>query len=285
MRVSVCVGHYAKTPYCIPGLETEVRCMEELCHCMRENAFLLDLSIMEDRLLDWIEEECGLRELAEALHPLVHRQGSLSMFVMTILRYVGWADEEALQETERSIRQGAGLSGIEKRKSQIDHLVEKKRYKAALKGYDELLEDCGEADGGTGPAQVFLAGIWHNKGVAYAGQMLYDRAAECFEKAFGLDGSESECIACLAARRMQLSEEDYVAYAGGRAEWYRHTLELERLYEEAVEAWEGQPDYLRLSSRRELRRGDRRRFYEDKDRLTSALKESYRMEEKRSRGM
>ena len=28
---------------------------------------------MEDGLLGWIERECGLRELAKALHPLVHR--------------------------------------------------------------------------------------------------------------------------------------------------------------------------------------------------------------------
>ena len=55
MRVSVCVGNYAKTPYCIPGLEIEVYCMEELCYCMKENAFLLDLSVMNDQLLVWIE--------------------------------------------------------------------------------------------------------------------------------------------------------------------------------------------------------------------------------------
>lgn len=76
MRVSVCVGSYAKMPYRIPGLGTDVYSMEELCYCLKENAFLLDLSLMEDGLLDWVEKECGLRELAKALHPLVHRQGS-----------------------------------------------------------------------------------------------------------------------------------------------------------------------------------------------------------------
>ena len=33
MRVSVCVGDYAKKPYCVPGLEVNVFCLEELCCC------------------------------------------------------------------------------------------------------------------------------------------------------------------------------------------------------------------------------------------------------------
>ena len=45
MRVSVCVGSYAKMPYRIPGLGTDVYSMEELCYCLKENAFLLDLSV------------------------------------------------------------------------------------------------------------------------------------------------------------------------------------------------------------------------------------------------
>ena len=55
MRVSVCVGDYAAVPYCIPGLELNVFSMEELCYCIKENAFLLDFSLMNDELIDWIE--------------------------------------------------------------------------------------------------------------------------------------------------------------------------------------------------------------------------------------
>ena len=46
MRVSVCVGEYAKTPYCVPELGINVFSMEELCYCMKENVFLLDFSII-----------------------------------------------------------------------------------------------------------------------------------------------------------------------------------------------------------------------------------------------
>lgn len=290
MRVSVCVGNYAKTPYCVPGLEMNVYSMEELCHCMKENAFFLDTALMEDGLLGWIERECGLRELAKALHPLVHRQGSLSAFVLAILRYVGFYDEAVLQETESLLRQGAGLTGLEKRKSQLDYLVKKKRFRQALRGYDELLRCLEEAQGteaGTGKASVekggsakkeFLAKIWHNKGVAYAGLMLYKKAAECFRLALEWDGGEEYLLDYLAAKRMELSEEAYVAFTSEHGEWYPGTLELEKKLERVMGEWEQQPDYLRLCNRKDIKSRDRRRFYEDNRRLTQALKESYRME-------
>ena len=282
MRVSVCVGNYAKTPYCVPGIGTNVFSMEELCFCMKENAFLLDLSLLDDGLLDWVEKECGLRDLAKALYPMVHRQGSLSAFVLAILRYVGFYDEAVLQETESLLKQGAGLTGLEKRKSQIDYLVRKKKYRQALQGYEELLQKLEKEHGSEAPdsgspgENEFLAKIWHNKGVAYAGLMLYGEAAECFRQAYERNGSEEYCVDYLAAKRMELSEESYVAFAAEHGEWHLSALEVEKKLERAVGEWEQQPDYLRLYNRRELRSWDRRKFYEDNERLTQALKDAYR---------
>lgn len=189
MRISVSVGEYAKTPYYVPGIERNVYCMEELCYCIKEDAFLLDLTFLNDDLLDWIEGECGLKELAKALFPLVHKQGSLSSFAVTILQYVGLYDSDTIKQTEQVLKQAAGLSAIERRKTQIDHMVRKKMYLMALNGYDALLQKWQEQDaqGAPLPAVSCLAAIWHNKGVAYAGMMRYDRAAECFLKACELE--------------------------------------------------------------------------------------------------
>ena len=278
MRVSVCVGNYAKEPYRIPGLEMNVFSMEELCYCIKENAFLLDLSLLDDGLLDWIERECGLGELADRLHPLVHRRGQLSEFAAAILRYVGFYGEEAIQETEQALKKGASLSGIEKRKNQVDYLVRKKKYRSALRGYDELLQNWQEEEAGgmSKPAPDFQAEIWHNKGVAYAGLMLYESAAECFRQAYGLSGDEAYCVDYLAAKRMQLSEKAYVDFAAGCTEWYPQTLELEKKYREAAEEWEKHPDYLQLYNRRELKSRDRQKYNEENERLVQALKDSYR---------
>lgn len=279
MRVSVCVGSYAKTPYCIPGLGMSVYCMEELCYCLKENAFLLDLSLMNDGLLKWMAEECGRRELARALHPLVHRKGSLSAFVVAILNDTGFYDGEAVAETEQALKQGAGLSRIEKRKSQVDYLVKKKKYAAALREYDRLLENWRqqEKEGEPLPAVNCLAAILHNKGVAYAGLMLYGKAADCFLEAWRTDGDGSCYRDYLAAKRMELPEEAYVAFVSEHTERYNDTLALEKEIDALNAQWEQQPEYLQLFNRREAKeRGGLQKYYEESGRLVQTLKENYR---------
>lgn len=279
MRISVCVGNYAETPYCIPGLEIDVHCMEELCYCIKENAFLLDLSLLDDGLISWIECQCGLPELAKALHPLVHRQGSLSGFAVMILEYVGFYDRDVIREVEQVLKQGAGLSSIEKRKSQVDYLVRKKKYAEALYGYDQLIKKWEEqkAEEAVMPAVSCLAAILHNKGIAYAGLMYYDMAAKFFRLAYEKDNRDEYYIDYLAAKRMMLSESEYVVFAAEQPENYRFTLELEKKMERLSEEWEQQPEYLRLYNRRELRAGgDGKKYYEENERLTQLLKSGYR---------
>lgn len=279
MRISVCVGNYGTTPYCVPGLEINVYCMEELCYVLKENAFLLDLSLMNDELLDWIRGECGLKELAGALYPLVHRQGSLSAFAVAILRFVGLYDESTIAEVEQVLKRGAGLSSIEKKKCQIDYLVRKKKYNAAIRGYDSLIEKWQEQsmEGEILPASECLALIWHNKGVAFAGLMTYAKAADCFLKAYETENRKDFYRDYLAAKRMEMTENEYVSFAAGNAEGYELALELEKDMERLTDEWEQQPEYLRLYGLSELKSGDRRqKYYEESERLSQALKDSYR---------
>lgn len=278
MKASLCVGEYCETAYNIEGLEIRVYCMEELCYCLKENAFLLDMSIMNDKLVDWIGEECRVRELAKQLYPMVHKQGSLSAFVLTILQYVGIYGEEELQAVAQVLKQGSGLSNLEKRKSQIDYMVEKRKYAAAIRGYDMLLETWSdlEREGRELPAGKVRAAILHNKGVALTGLMLYDKAAEYFREAWQADPDRSHLDAYLAAKRMELSEDAYVAFAARNPEFYTESLELEKSMEQFGREWEQQPEFRQLKLRREWRANDRQKYDVENERLITALKNSYR---------
>lgn len=276
--VSVCVGNYAKTPYCVPGLEINVYCMEELCYCLKENAFLLDLSLLDEALLGWLEKECGVKELAKALSAMIYRKGSLSGFVVMILEYVGFYDAETVREVEQILKKGAGLSGIEKRKSQIDHMVKQKRYAAAIHAYHLLIEKWeSPTEGEDMPAADCFAAILHNEGVAYAGLMNYHMAAELFLSAYEKDQKDDYYVDFLAAKRMLLAESEYVSFAAEHTEGYRHTLMLEKKMERFTQEWEQQPEYLRLYHRRDWRAGgEKQRYYEENESLTQALKDHYR---------
>lgn len=278
MRVSMCVGQYALTPYYIAGLELPVYSMEELCVCLQENAFLLDGSLMRDELVEWIDRECGLRELAGELYSLIHKKGSLSAFVTMIMEYVGFHDRSVIREVEQVLKQGAGLTAIEKRKSQIDYLVQKKKYGAAIRGYDGLLAKWTELEreGRELPAGRVRASILHNKAVALTGLMLYGYSADFFLEAYKADGDAVHYQAYLAARRMELDERAYIAFVADRTEDCEQSLELEQRLERIKAEWMQQPEYWKLQDRKEWRGSDRQRYYDDNDALTQALKNSYR---------
>ena len=280
MRASVCVGRYATTPYCISGLDIPVFCMEELCHCIKENAFLLDVSFMNDALIEWIDRECGLRDLAKALHPMVHKQGSLSAFVIMIMEYTGFFSMEKIAEVGQVLKQGAGLSSIEKRKSQIDYALKRKKYVVAIRGYDSLLEkwqEKGKEEDEDLPAADVKAIILHNKGVAYTGLMLYEKAAEIFLEAYKTQEKEEYMMAYLAAKRMCLSEEEYIAFAAEIPGKFELSLALEKKLEELKASWRQQAQYQQLQQRILWREGSEvQKYYEESENLTQALKAGYR---------
>ena len=278
MKASLCVGEYCENAYNVEGLDIRVYSMEELCYCLKENAFLLDLSIMNDKLVDWIGEECKVWELAKQLYPMVHKQGSLSVFVVTILQYVGMYDPEEILQVEQVLKQGAGLSNLEKRKSQIDYMVEKRKYAAAIRGYDMLLETWNhlEQEGKELPAGKVRAAILHNKGVALTGLMFYDKAAYYFNEAWKTDPDREHLDAYLAAKRMELTEDTYVAFAAQNPENYTESLELEKRIEQFEREWEQQPEYRQLRLRGDWRVNDRVKYDAENERLTQALKNSYR---------
>lgn len=279
MRISVCVGNYTETPYEIESIGLAVYCAEELCFALKENAFLLDEAIMNDVLVDWLADECGLGELAHELYPLVHKKGSLSLFVTMILEYVGFYSTETIQAVEAVLKKGARLSTIEKRKSQIDYLVQKKKYVAALRGYDLLLEQWNqwESEGRELPQSTVRADILHNKGVALAKLMLYDQAAECFLQANEMKPGQQYFLAYLAAKRMELTEEEYISFVAELSGTYESTLKLEKTMEQLKTEFEKQPEYLYLEQRRQQRGGnEKQKYYSDNESLLQALKESYR---------
>ena len=277
MSARMCVGNYTACAYHFEGLNLNVYCMEELCYCLKENAFLLDVDLMSDRLVDWIDRECGLRELAKELYPMVHRKGSLSTFVGSILGYVGFYEECVIRSVEQILKKGAGLDGMEKRKVRIDHLIEQKKYGAALAEYDGLLAYWEEAKGrGEHPSETMKSAILHNKGLAFAGLMQYREASECFERAYRADGSKESLKCMLAAKRMEMTEKEYVSYASGLTGASELVMELEQELKEYRQLWEDETDSLRWKQRETLREEAPELYEEESDRLLDAMKEAYR---------
>lgn len=278
MRVSMCVGNYAKTPYCIAVLDMRVHCLEELCYCLCENAFLLDLSLLDEKLVDWIGEDCGVGELAAELYPMVRKQGSLSAFVILILEYVGLYDAGTIRKIEQVLKDGSGLSILEKRKNQVDYLVRKAKYPAAIRRYNELLETWKEesAPNGDSPMEKVKAAILHNKGVALAGMLEYEAAANCFMAAWESDARAEYYYSYLAAKRAQLSEGEYLALVASVAGSYEPSLQLEKEMERLLESFKKTEAGRKIALLKKWRYDNRQNYYDELDKIARMMKAGYR---------
>ncbi|MBQ7359116.1 MAG: hypothetical protein IJW63_03355 [Lachnospiraceae bacterium] len=270
-RVLLLCGHDATTPYRFQNPDIYVYCVEELCFVLKQNAFLLDADIMNKTLVSWLDQECGLHDLANELYPMIHKKGTVSAFVLTILEYVGIYDEEELREVEELLKQGANLSAYEKYKTRVDRMVASGRYANAIEEYDKLLETLPDME------TEIRAKVLHNKAVALANLFLFDKSAKFFKESFDMYPLPETLVEYLASMRMLLSEDDYLAFVAGIPEAYEESLELEHKVEELALGWEQHIERQRLNQMQEWKQsGERSKYYQEADRVLQALKHSYR---------
>ncbi|MBQ9121996.1 MAG: hypothetical protein IJY10_00715 [Lachnospiraceae bacterium] len=270
-RVLLLCGHDATTPYRFYNPEVDVYCVEELCYVLKQNAFLLDAEIMNKTLVQWLDQECGLSELANTLYPMIHKKGTVSAFVLTILEYVGIYAQEELKEVEELLRQGANLSAYEKYKTRVDRMVSSGRFADAIEEYDKLLTTLPDME------LEIRAKVIHNKAVALANLFLFDKAAMFFKESFDMYPLPETLIEYLASMRMLLGEDDYLSHVADMPEAYEESLELERRVDALCINWEAEIERQRLLQMKEWKQsGDRAKYYQEADRILQALKHSYR---------
>lgn len=270
-RVLLCVGNYAKNAYYIDAFCQGVYCLEELCYCLKEYTYLVDGSIMDKGLADWIREECGCPDLAGELHEFIKRGASLTVFVMTVLEYTGYLDSGEAQMVERLLKNNSNLTEEERSKSHADFLLENGKYEKAAAEYKALAGRTREEN----PA--LCAKALHNLGVVYARQFLYEQAAKMFDEAYRIGREGISRLHYLAAMRMYLQEQDYILlFADSKAD-YPLSMELEKELEQIHREWEEAGERRFLESVREKKRtGKSAEYYEAAEGIVNKLKEEYR---------
>lgn len=232
-RLIETVGKYAEHPYYIAQTDTSVYCVEELCFVLCKNTFLLDRGLLDRNLVKWLDEECGLKELARPLYTLINQNGSPSTFVGMILEYAHFGTEKKRQETEELLRVSADMDASSRRKHFADYLVENGRYVQAIAEYEKVLDEIPTMN------HVMRSQLLYNKGVAFSRLFSFEEAAEAYLAAYQENPDHEEAaFAYLAAKRMSLSEEEYIAFIADYPMWHEQSLEVEKRMERSRREYE-----------------------------------------------
>ncbi|MBQ7679833.1 MAG: hypothetical protein IJT34_08285 [Butyrivibrio sp.] len=281
-RVLLCMGRVAELPYHISRLGRDVATVEELCYVLAHSAFLLEEDFAGEALAEWLAEQCGLTELGQRLMQTLSRRQPVVEAVRMILEYVRYNTEEEIEDTLRTLSETAGLNVYEKRLARIRHFVGERYYAAALAEIDGLLDRLEEQ---TNPMDRAL--LLYNKGVICARLFLYERAQTLFLEAYELARQASQraeqlateaYIAFLAAKRMCVSEQEYIDYVASHPQAHRFSLELESRRGEAEALYDADDDNLGLRSLALYRSEGRRKEYQERlKKLTDQVYNEYRL--------
>ncbi len=267
----LCIGTYAKKPYNIERIGRNVYCIEELCYCLVQNAFLLDEESFDRELFDWIEKECSLEKLSDELRKMAAKRCSMAAIAGTILDYVGYNSRAEVERTEEILRENAGMDLYKKRLSRADFLMKSGKLSMAFAEYEFLLSNTPDID------RKLRARIEHNEGVMYAKLFLFDMAARMFKKAYEDGNDEESYLQYLSSVRMGLTDKEYISFIAENEDAYEASLVLEKRMNEAADLYHAGEENLMLRSLLVYKaEGKMHEYYEKIGKLTEELKEDYR---------
>ncbi|SDA46947.1 hypothetical protein SAMN02910275_00622 [Butyrivibrio sp. INlla18] len=270
-RPILCIGTYAKTPYHLEKAGRNVFCIEELCYCLVNNAFLLDEDSFGNELFDWIDKECSLENLADELRGMYLKKCSIASLAGTILDYVGYNSRKEIDRTEEILRANAGMDVYMKKLARAEFLIRNHKYSLAFREYEFLLNNTPDLD------KSMRARIEHNEGVMYAKLFLFDKASNMFLRAYEDGGDRESYLQYLAAVRMKLSDKEYVSFIAENEEAYEASLELEKRMNEANELYGATKENHALGTLSVYKaEGRMHEYYAMAGEMAEELKEEYR---------
>ncbi|MDY2698606.1 MAG: hypothetical protein ACI4E5_13780 [Suilimivivens sp.] len=270
-RMILCTGKYAKTPYRFENICVNVYCVEELCYLFASNPFMIDQNVMNRELAEWIDKECGLADLSHQLLNLLHKGSQTGIFINTIMSYVNYCTDDEVKKIDEVLQSNVGLSDYERKKKQADFLMKNRRYRLALDEYDNLCRMLPDTESSLKPL------IYHNMGVAYAGQFMFEMAARYFKRAYDMSGNEDSGIQYLTAQRLHLNEDAYIGFIAEHGEYHSLSLRVEKMLTAAREEFEASEENRRLTALEIYKdEGNVASYYEEIDRIISRQKDEYR---------
>ncbi len=230
--IILCHKKKAREPYEIARIQRRIYTIEELCYYLCNHLYLIDHTIMNQQLCEWIREELELSDLSDVLKKHLEQNGSKEQFIMLILKYSDIYSAGELKQMQSILDKFRNQKPVEKLKYKADNLLESGSVKAAISIYKKILQD--ERDESV--EGKFYGRVYGSLGAAYGRMFLYKEAAKMYEAAYQICEEESMLRAYVYACKMYMAKTEYEAMLE-KSQMYQRvdswvTAERERLEQE-----------------------------------------------------
>lgn len=201
----LCHNVKATHPYKITRIRRKVYTIEELCYYLCNNLYLIDYTIMNVQLCDWLDEELRLTALSKTLRDLLIQHGSIEQFVMTILNTSGIYSSNEIAHIQGILDRLRHQNETERKKFKADNLLGSNEVEAAIMIYLDIVH--GEADETVDTK--FYGRVYGCLGTAYGKLFLYEEAAHMFENGYQICEDESMLMSYIYCCYRYMDEVDY----------------------------------------------------------------------------
>ena len=201
----LCRAKAAKHPFYIERIDINIYTIEELCFYLWKNVSLLDESILNEKLCDWLEGELGMQRLAFHLREKLKDAESIAELVLPVFREVRYLNAAEMYAVKEQIGKLEVQTEDIRRKIRADLLVNYGMYSGAVSLYRQILQNRNQGKTGL----QFYAGVLSNMAGAYGRMFLFREAADCLWQSYEMVRSNAVYRSYLAILPLYLSEEDY----------------------------------------------------------------------------
>ncbi|MCR5293283.1 MAG: hypothetical protein K6E28_10460 [Eubacterium sp.] len=215
-KIIVCTSKIAENPFTFLNTKVEIYSYEELCFYIYNNTVLISKASLSDKLFNWIRDELGMTQLSDRLFAIANKSYHAQDLLVEILSAGDYVDADEIKEYTEAWQKYRKLSEHQKLKLKADGYLGYRRYIKAATIYDGIIDDEADIDD-----LIFLGNVYHNRGVAAAGNFELEEAKKYFLKAYEMNNNHSSLkgyfyIVAITSdtadlqeeiRRMDLSEE------------------------------------------------------------------------------
>ena len=204
-NIILCHEKKAQNAYEISHVHKRIYTIEELCYYISHNFYLIDKTIVNKQLCEWIQEELGMIELANELKQLLLEKIQVQKFVLTILENVKLYSANEMLRIQDEMNRIKDQKEVERQKCKADNLLENGEIEEAILVYRHILD--GERD--MTVSEIFYGKVYACIGAAYGRSFLYMDAMKMYDKAFQICNDPALVKCYLYAARSCLQEQEY----------------------------------------------------------------------------
>jgi tetratricopeptide (TPR) repeat protein len=211
----LCHKKRARQPYEISRVHLKIYTLEELCYYICNNLYLLDYTIINRQLCDWLRDELELKTLAKQLREALNQNCSMEQFVLMILRTSTIYSTVEINKIQNILERLQNQKDVERTKYKADSLQNSGEYESAILVYQSIIN----AEWDDSVDKTFYGRIYACLGAAYGHLFLYKEAADMYQEAYKICGDSDMMKAYLYCCYRGLPEDQYVKMLSGNSEY------------------------------------------------------------------